>query len=687
MLIGVLTGGIAGTVAGQDPVITQDVQLQSDLEEMVRRREGPGDMAEVTDYLQQLQHHPVNLNTAGREELEKLLFLNEFQIASLLEYRRTTGPLLSLSELQLVYGFDREVIRRIAPFVTLQKNGEVIAGKQKRPVRNELLTRIRFFTEKEEGYRPAPPNNDTKEDNRYVGSRPGVMMRYHLDGGDGLHAGITADKDPGEPFFRDVNRQGFDFYSWYLQWKPARGWLRQVNAGHYHLRWGQGLLLWNGFSINRPAAVTDLVRHAPAVRYASSSVESNYLRGLSLVLGKGRFSVLPFFSYTRRDARLFSPDTLHPSRRVILSFPSSGLHRTPTENSRKGSAGEMSGGIRLACHQGNLTAGVNGLYTSWQYPREPEEKPGNNLLFRGQELFAGSIDYRWLVRRLSLFGEAALTGRGRGAFLQGIRWYLSPLVTTSLLFRHYDPGYFSPYAQALSRTGTVNNETGLFLGLLLRPAAGVTLTGSIDLFHFPWLRYGVDAPSGGAEARASLTWQPSDNMEVNIRYRHEEQEHNRSLPGEIMREVVRQTRNHLRLQMTYPLTAELQATNRLDVVSFTDSTDRPAIHGFFVCQDLHYRPRDIPLSMDLRFGIFDTQYPTRVYTYEQDLLYAFSTPSLTGKGIRWYFTGRYRLHRHLQAGFRIAQTLYRDRERAGSGLATVPAPHRTEIKVQLGMKF
>jgi hypothetical protein len=686
MLIGVLTGGITGAVTGQNPVITQDVQLQSDLEEMVRRREGPADMTEITDYLQQLQHHPVNLNTAGREDLEGLLFLNEFQIASLLEYRRQTGPLLSLSELQLVYGFDREVIRRIAPFVTVGNGKGTPEEKRNRPVRQELLTRLRFYTEKEEGYRPAAPE-DKEQAARYHGSRAGLLFRYTLDAGKGFHAGLVGDKDPGEPMFREINRQGFDFYSGYLQWSPHHGWLRQVNAGHYHLRFGQGLLLWNGFSINRPSAVTDLVRHAPPVRYASSSVESNYLRGLSLVLGKGRFSVLPFFSYTRRDARLFSPDTLDPSSRVILSFPSSGLHRTPTEIDRKGSAGETSAGVRFSYRHGSLSAGLNSLYTSWEYPWESEEKPGNNLLFRGRELFAGSIDYRWLVRRLSLFGEAALTGKGEGAYLQGIRWYLSPLVTTSLLFRHYAPGYFSPYAQALSRTGTVNNETGLFLGLLLRPAAGVTLTGSIDLLHFPWLRYGVDAPSDGAEAGATLSWQPSDQIEVNIRYRHEEQEHNRSLPGEIMREVVSQNRDHLRLQISYPLTTGLTATNRLDLTSFKEDTDQPAIYGFFICQDLHYRPTNIPVSMDLRFGIFDTQYPTRVYTYERDLLYAFSTPSLTGKGIRWYFTGRYQLHRHLQTGIRIARTLYSDRQTAGSGLSSVTVPHRTEIKIQLRVRL
>ena len=92
-------------------------------------------------------------------------------------------------------------------------------------------------------------------------------------------------------------------------------------------------------------------------------------------------------------------------------------------------------------------------------------------------------------------------------------------------------------------------------------------------------------------------------------------------------------------------------------------------------------------SLVLRLGLFDTQYLTRIYTYEHDLLYAFSTPALTGRGMRWYITGRLPLTRHLLAGVRIAQTLYYDRETAGTGLSLVPAPHRTEVKAQLRMRF
>ncbi len=687
IVVCLLTGVVFVPSPAQQPAILSDPQIQQAIEEIVRQQKGPGDVAEITDYLQQLQRHPVNLNTASREDLARLLFLNDFQIASLLEYRKETGPLLSLSELQLVYGFDREVIRRIRPFITLTPGQPADEGKRLSPLRQEALARVRFYTEKEQGYLPPDLPGDEEIFNGYRGSRPGLLLRYALDAGNRLHAGVVADKDPGEPFFRDVNRQGFDFYSWYLQWSPRRGWLRQVNIGHYHLRFGQGLLLWNGFSISRPSALLDPDRHAPEVRYASSSVENNYLQGVSLVLGKGNFSVTPFFSWARRDARLLPAGTDDTSHLVIVSFPSSGLHRTPTEIARKGAAAETTAGLRLAWSRDNLSVGLNGLYTSWDHVRLPEEKPENALLFRGREVLAGSLDYRFMLRRLSLFGEAALNNHGKGAFLQGIRWYLSPLVTTSLLVRSYAAGYYSPYAHAFARGGRVNNERGITAGLQVRPLSNLTLAGYMDYFRFPWLRYGIAAPSGGTEAGASVSWVPAGELRVDLQYRYETLAHNASPPEGNLPEVVLQSRSHLRLQVSYPLTGTLTATNRLDLTRAAAAEEGLPQHGFFVCQDLSYHPSHIPLSLILRLGLFDTQYLTRIYTYENDLLYAFSTPALTGKGMRWYITGRLPLTRHLQAGVRIAQTLYYDRETIGTGLSSVPAPHRTEVKAQIRMRF
>ena len=54
-------------------------------------------------------------------------------------------------------------------------------------------------------------------------------------------------------------------------------------------------------------------------------------------------------------------------------------------------------------------------------------------------------------------------------------------------------------------------------------------------------------------------------------------------------------------------------------------------------QDLSYKFEKIPLSVWFRYCIFKTDnWDSRLYTYENDLLYSFSIPALAGEGNRTY---------------------------------------------------
>jgi hypothetical protein len=53
---------------------------------------------------------------------------------------------------------------------------------------------------------------------------------------------------------------------------------------------------------------------------------------------------------------------------------------------------------------------------------------------------------------------------------------------------------------------------------------------------------------------------------------------------------------------------------------------------------MSYSFRQIPLSLWLRYCIFNTDdWYSRLYAYENDLLYSFSIPALSGRGIRSCF--------------------------------------------------
>jgi hypothetical protein len=95
-----------------------------------------------------------------------------------------------------------------------------------------------------------------------------------------------------------------------------------------------------------------------------------------------------------------------------------------------------------------------------------------------------------------------------------------------------------------------------------------------------------------------------------------------------------------------------------------------------------------PVSFNARLAIFKTaSYNSRIYSYENDVLYSFSIPAYYGNGLRYYLTVRYAVTRNIDLWFRVAETTFFDSKTTGSGLDQIDVPHKTELKAQLRLKF
>jgi hypothetical protein len=61
-------------------------------------------------------------------------------------------------------------------------------------------------------------------------------------------------------------------------------------------------------------------------------------------------------------------------------------------------------------------------------------------------------------------------------------------------------------------------------------------------------------------------------------------------------------------------------------------------------QDIVYSFRHFSLTLWLRYCLFNTDaWDSRLYTYENDLLYSFSIPALSGKGTRSYIMAKWEI--------------------------------------------
>ena len=86
--------------------------------------------------------------------------------------------------------------------------------------------------------------------------------------------------------------------------------------------------------------------------------------------------------------------------------------------------------------------------------------------------------------------------------------------------------------------------------------------------------------------------------------------------------------------------------------------------------------------------MFDTEsFNVRFYSYENDLLYAFSIPAYYHQGTRWYLHLRYKGIRKLMLEGRISRTFWSNQETFGSGLERIDQPQRTQISAQLRYDF
>ena len=129
--------------------------IEQQLENLTENNED----AETEDdaYLQEMQHFikdPVNLNTADEDDLITLRILTPIQIHNLLSYRNLLGSFINIYELQAIPGWNVSVIRKIKPYVTVDKSTSLISSFKSRfkGGENTLLARVTQVLEKSKGY-------------------------------------------------------------------------------------------------------------------------------------------------------------------------------------------------------------------------------------------------------------------------------------------------------------------------------------------------------------------------------------------------------------------------------------------------------------------------------------------------------------------------------------------------------
>ena len=142
-----------------------------------------------------------------------------------------------------------------------------------------------------------------------------------------------------------------------------------------------------------------------------------------------------------------------------------------------------------------------------------------------------------------------------------------------------------------------------------------------------------------------------------------------------------------RTQVSYKINSAFSFRNRVEVIWY-DPGGKKKEQGFLLASDFFYKPIKKPFSANCRIVFFETSgYNSRIYAYENDILYNFSIPALYGKGARYYVNFGADVRKNWSCWLRWAQTIYEDRNQQGSGLDEISGNKRSEIKAQILYKF
>ena len=637
-------------------------------------------------YIDELEHfkeHPINLNNADANELDDLPLLNAQQISSLLEYILKNGKLISIFELQAVPGFDLKLINQILPYVKVDNDvrEEHFTAKQLFGKGHFMwVARYKQIIEKSAGYKRTDGTG-------YIGKPFALFTRFRYNYGTKLSYGFTAEKDAGEEFFKGSNKKGFDYYSGHIFLRNFKN-LKALALGDFEVRLGQGLLMWAGFGLRKSPMVMNVKRQGMVLRPYTSVNEYNFMRGGAFTVGAKGFELTAFASYKQIDANVLNAiDSSISNEESFSSFLISGYHRTQNEIDDRNTIKQLVTGGNISYAQRKWHVGVNAVYSKFFGNYQRTLAPYSQFDFNRSQLINASVDYHFLVKNFHFFGEEAISDNLGFGLVNGVLMSVDKNVDVSILHRYFSRNFQTLYGNAFAEASKPKNENGLYFGLTVRPYAMLRLDAYFDLYMSRWLKYLTDAPSWGSDNFLQTTFTPNKKMEMYVRYRFELKKKNEANNDTPIDYLVNETRQSARFNAKYKISDAVTLSNRIEWSNYHIGKNKSE-NGFVVYQDVTFKLLRSPVSFNARLAIFKTaSYNTRIYEYENDVLYSFSIPAYYGNGMRYYLTLRYSATRNLDFWVRFAQTQLFDSKTTGSGLDMIDANHKSEIKVQMRLRF
>ena len=599
------------------------------------------DLSAAFEYLEGLLVRPMPINAATRNDLEKLLVLSRFQIESILDYRCRSGNILSTAELSLLHGFDEEIAALLAPFLSFEPF-DYSVGK----IDDEQNLFKRFLNNGDgQIYLKGATDFDNKD---VIGTPYHMQLRYKGKYLARASWGITLENDEGE-LFLPKSGPPVDFFSFNVALEN-RGCMNSLVIGDYSARLGQGLVLWKSFNIGGGYAPSSIYKRGAAVVPYSSTDENNFLRGAAASFSFGKLDVNALFSFNGVDARV--------ENGKYRSIVEGGLHNTLPLLKCRNSMNEYLGGLSLSYLFRRFELGVSAVGYGYNRRNGSKISEYNKYQFYDGMWGNASVDFYGVWQNLRLFGELAIDMGGSCAFLLGTIFPVSDGVEIGALLRSHSKSYIAPHASAYSTLSSVSNQTGIKLHSLWKLASWAKLYLFAEAVYYPWKRYNIHTSS--YMFRESLKFEvENDNIDGYMTLSHNFYSHKQN------------GRYYLKYKINCNFSHKVRGTFHGALVTTSGA-------GYELGTSFKYKSENGRFGTVAGCSLFDCkEWENRLYIYENDLPYTYSSRLLYGTGLSAYFLVDYKFSQYMELYLKNGTLCHFDNDRESE----------SELKIALKINF
>ena len=197
-----------------------------------------------------------------------------------------------------------------------------------------------------------------------------------------------------------------------------------------------------------------------------------------------------------------------------------------------------------------------------------------------------------------------------------------------------------------------------------------------DAFRFYSPRYGATIPGSGCEGLLQVSYQ-HEKWEHTLRYKYENRPED--LKGKVS---VDRIKGEFRYQLNGNLNKNWEWRMRLSMSHYRKAQLREA--GYMAYQDVIYTAPKNKLKIQCRLAWFKTDsYQSRIYVYENNVLYGYSFPSFMGEGYRSYLNLSWKPFPKWTCYLKGGYVIYPDRETISSGVTKVEGNQLYDLTFQI----